>query len=83
MIANENYEELKNTLSNFIPLNKFSEISSDDFYDKVHPYERIISHQIYDDVLAYHLKGTVSKTIRYLAWGQSSTQHQQQSNQNL
>ncbi len=38
-------------------------ISSDDFYDKVHPYERIISHQIYDDFLVYHLKGILLKTL--------------------
>ncbi len=38
-------------------------ISSDDFYDKVHPYERIISHQIYDVFLIYHLKGILPKTL--------------------
>src|SRR6266498_459629 len=38
----KNHEDLKNTLSNFIPLVKFLEITSDDFYDKVRPYEQII-----------------------------------------
>ncbi len=44
--TNKNYEDLKNILENFIPLIRFLYISSDDFYDKIHPYERIISHQI-------------------------------------
>ena len=61
--TNENYEDLKNILEKFISLIRFLDISSDDFYDKVHPYERIISHQIYDDVIAYHLKKITPKTI--------------------
>jgi len=33
--SNKNYDDLKNTLTNFIPLIRFLNISSDDFYDKV------------------------------------------------
>ena len=60
--TNENHEDLKNTLRNLIPLIRFLDISSDDFYDKVHPYERIISQKIYDEIISYHLKGTILKT---------------------
>src|ERR1044072_7970902 len=34
----KNYDALKKTLSNFIPLIRFSIISSTDFFDKVRPY---------------------------------------------
>jgi len=53
--TSENYEELKNILSDFIPLIRFSEISSDNFYDKVHPYKRIIPNNIYEEVIEYYL----------------------------
>jgi len=53
--SNKNYESLKNTLRNFFPLIRFLDISSDDFYDKVHPYERIIPNNIYEEAMAYYL----------------------------
>ena len=53
--TDENHEDLKNILRNFFPLIRFLYISSDDFYDKVHPYERIIPNNIYEDVMAYYL----------------------------
>ena len=51
----KNYEDLKNVLSKFIPLVKFTKITSDDFYDKVRPYEAIIPKNIYEKVMAYYL----------------------------
>ena len=53
--TDKNYEDLKNTLSIFIPLIKFINITSDDFYDKVQPYEAIIPTNIYDEIMAYYL----------------------------
>ncbi len=53
--TDENHENLKNISRNFIPLIRFLYISSDDFYDKVHPYERIIPNNIYEDAMAYYL----------------------------
>ena len=37
------------------------------FFDKVRPYERIIPHQIYDKVMAYHLKGIIPKATTLLS----------------
>ncbi|RIA90654.1 hypothetical protein C1645_805627 [Glomus cerebriforme] len=51
----KNYEDLKNTLSDFIPLIKFININSDDFYDKVRPYKAIIPNNIYEEVMAFYL----------------------------
>ncbi|GBB87614.1 hypothetical protein RclHR1_14090006 [Rhizophagus clarus] len=49
------YENLKNTLSIFIPLIKFNNLTSEDFHDKVQPYKAIIPSDIYDDIMTYHL----------------------------
>ncbi|EXX57868.1 hypothetical protein GLOIN_2v1487826 [Rhizophagus irregularis DAOM 181602=DAOM 197198] len=51
----ENYEDLKDILSNFIPLIKFLDITSEDFYHKVRPYKAIIPNDIYEKVMAYYL----------------------------
>ncbi len=53
--TNKNYEDLKNTLRNFIPLIRFYNITSDNFYDKVHPYERIIQNNIYKEAMSCYL----------------------------
>ena len=42
-------------MRNFIPLIRFLDISSDDFYDKVHPYEQIIPNNIYEEIIEYYL----------------------------
>jgi hypothetical protein len=46
----ENYETLKETLNQLIPLIRFVEISRADFYDKVNPYKAIIPSHIYEEV---------------------------------
>ena len=56
-----NYEALKNTLSRFIPLIRFVEISAD-FFDKVRPYKAIIPHHIYEEVAEFYYKNTLPKT---------------------
>ncbi|CAB4385496.1 unnamed protein product [Rhizophagus irregularis] len=59
---NENYEELRKTLNQFIPLIRFVEISSDDFFDKVRPHKAIISHHIYEVLEEYYYKKTLPIT---------------------
>jgi hypothetical protein len=51
----KNYEDLKNTLSIFIPFIKFHNITSEDFYDKVRPYKTIIPNNIYEEIMKYYL----------------------------
>ncbi|GES81663.1 BTB/POZ protein [Rhizophagus clarus] len=53
--TDKNYEDLKNILSNFIPLIKFLEISSEDFYYKVRPYKSIIPNDIYEEITEFYL----------------------------
>ncbi|GES81711.1 hypothetical protein GLOIN_2v1722009 [Rhizophagus clarus] len=54
--TNKNYEDLKNTLKEFIPLIRFTCINSGDFFDKVRPYKAIIPNNIYEDIMEFYLK---------------------------
>ncbi|GBB98710.1 hypothetical protein RclHR1_00330037 [Rhizophagus clarus] len=51
-----NYEELKKTISQFIPLIRFSEISRADFFDNVRPYKAIIPHNVYEEIMKFYMK---------------------------
>ncbi len=58
-----NFEALKKTLSQFIPLIRFMEISPDDFFDKVSPYKAVIPINIYEELEGFYYKGAFPKTI--------------------
>jgi hypothetical protein len=60
---NRDYETLKKILSRFIPLIRFSEISSADFFDEVRPYKAIIPNHIYEETMEFYMKNTLPKTI--------------------
>ncbi|CAG8653054.1 5017_t:CDS:1, partial [Funneliformis mosseae] len=57
----EDFEALKKTLSQFIPLIRFMEITSADFYDKVRPFKAIIPHHIYEEITEFYYKNTLPK----------------------
>jgi len=59
----ENFEALKETLSQFIPLIRFVEISFADFLDKVHPYKAVIPKRIYEELEKFYYKDTSPKTM--------------------
>ncbi|EXX52855.1 hypothetical protein RirG_249360 [Rhizophagus irregularis DAOM 197198w] len=60
---NEDYEALKETLHEFIPLIRFTNITFDDFNNKVRPYKNIIPNQIYEEIEEFYNKGTTPKII--------------------
>ncbi|CAB4376423.1 unnamed protein product [Rhizophagus irregularis] len=60
---NEDYEALKETLDEFIPLIRFTNIITDDFNDKIEPYKDIIPNQIYKEIEEFYNKGTTPKII--------------------
>ncbi len=62
----ENFEALKKSLGQFIPLIRFVEISPADFYDKIRPYEAVIPHHIFKDVNDFYHKGTLPKIVNTL-----------------
>ncbi|CAB4378187.1 unnamed protein product [Rhizophagus irregularis] len=59
---NKDYEKLKKTLNQFIPLIRFTEISRADFFDKVRPYRIIIPNHIYEEIEEYYYKDALPKT---------------------
>ncbi|EXX73781.1 hypothetical protein RirG_057280 [Rhizophagus irregularis DAOM 197198w] len=46
---------LKRILYKFIPLIRFFEISTEDYYTKVKPYEKILSKELRDDILKFYM----------------------------
>ncbi|EXX64220.1 hypothetical protein GLOIN_2v1843016 [Rhizophagus irregularis DAOM 181602=DAOM 197198] len=60
---NENYEALKKTLNQFIPLIRLVGISRVDIFDKVLPYKTIIPKHIYEDIEEFHYKSVIPKII--------------------
>ncbi|RIA85550.1 hypothetical protein C1645_830637 [Glomus cerebriforme] len=61
------FEDLKNTSKEIIPLIRFSCINSKDFFDKIRPFKTIIPNNIYEEVMEFHLKDTLPKTITLLS----------------
>ncbi|PKY59065.1 hypothetical protein RhiirA4_481512, partial [Rhizophagus irregularis] len=57
---NEDYEALKKTLNQLIPLIRFIELYPD-FFDKIRPYKAIIPINIYKEVEESYHKGTLPK----------------------
>src|SRR5205085_7983680 len=53
---NENdFEEMKNNLKDIIPLVRFDQITSADFYKKIRPYKKALDENVYEDIFQYYL----------------------------
>ena len=46
---------MKNTIQNFIPLIRFYQISSDDFFYKVLPYKKLLSERLVYEISEFHM----------------------------
>jgi hypothetical protein len=55
--SSENFSNLEKTLHNLLPLIRFFNISSKDFYHKVWPFELILPKKLRQDLLSYYLTG--------------------------
>src|SRR5581483_10165577 len=51
----EKFSIFKKILHKFIPLIRFSFISSEDYFDKVRPYEEILSIELKEEILKFYL----------------------------
>ncbi|GBB93017.1 hypothetical protein RclHR1_00210013 [Rhizophagus clarus] len=51
----ENFIELERKIHNLIPLVRFYEISSEDYFKKVGPYEVILPKELKHDILQFHM----------------------------
>src|SRR5439155_18694633 len=50
----DDFKKLKYLLDDIIPLIRFSEISRENFYDKVNPYKNIFDDDIYEKLIKYY-----------------------------
>ncbi|RHZ49015.1 hypothetical protein Glove_535g25 [Diversispora epigaea] len=57
--TDQEFLELEKILHNCIPLIRFISITSSDFYDKVWPYHKIISDDLREELLHFHLKKNI------------------------
>src|ERR1051325_2424251 len=46
---------MERSLRRFIPLVRFHNISSEDFYVKVYPFKEILPEDLFDNILAFHM----------------------------
>src|SRR5437763_5690965 len=46
---------MKNNLKDIIPLIRFDQIISADFYKKIRPYKKAFDKDVYEDILQYYL----------------------------
>ncbi|CAG8598657.1 11890_t:CDS:2 [Ambispora leptoticha] len=62
----ENFAALEKTLHQCIPLIRYSDISSTDYFEKVMPYRKIIPKDMKTEILGYHLKDSTPQPIKIL-----------------
>jgi hypothetical protein len=60
----ENFNHFQRILYKFIPLIRFYEISSDDYFNKVKPYKKILSKELRDDILKFHMVSGYTPTLK-------------------
>ncbi|GBB88596.1 hypothetical protein RclHR1_15150001 [Rhizophagus clarus] len=53
--SDNDFKTMKNTLQHCLPLIRFFSLSSKDFLRKVHPYKKLLNHQLYKNLLNSHL----------------------------
>jgi hypothetical protein len=53
--TDNDFETMENTLQYCLPLIRFCSLSSKEFLEKIHPYKKLLKHQLYEDLLKYYL----------------------------
>jgi len=53
--SDDDFKKMKNTLQNCLPSIRFFCLSSIEFSQKVRPYQKLLDHQLYDDLLNSYL----------------------------
>ncbi|CAJ0876944.1 10857_t:CDS:2, partial [Entrophospora sp. SA101] len=59
----EDFDLLKVTLQHCIPLIRYFNIDSADYYDKVRPFEKILPVELKEDILQYYMKRSDSMLL--------------------
>jgi hypothetical protein len=53
--TDNDFDTMENSLQYCLPLIRFCSLSSKDFLEKIHPYKKLLKHQLYEDLLKYYL----------------------------
>ncbi|GBB96936.1 hypothetical protein RclHR1_02880002 [Rhizophagus clarus] len=56
--SDDDFKMMKNTLEQCLPLVRFFSLSSDDFFQNVRPYKKILKHQLYEELLESYLNSS-------------------------
>ncbi|GES90281.1 BTB/POZ protein [Rhizophagus clarus] len=56
--SDDDFKMMKNTLEHCLPLVRFFSLSSDDFFQNVRPYKKILKHQLYEELLESYLNSS-------------------------
>ncbi|RIB05049.1 hypothetical protein C2G38_2119310 [Gigaspora rosea] len=62
-LSSEMIFELKSILDQFIPLIRWFDIPSNEFFQDVYPFEKILPKSIFQDILRYHMNSMNSPTF--------------------
>src|SRR6266511_2189955 len=61
--SDDDFKAMENTLQECLPFIRFFQLSSNEFLKKVIPYQKLLSDQLYKDLLTYHLGDDNSNII--------------------
>jgi hypothetical protein len=53
--SDEDFKMMENTLQHCLPLVRFFSLSSEDFFQKVRPYKKLLKHELYKELLGSYL----------------------------
>jgi hypothetical protein len=53
--SDNDFKLMENTLQHCLPLIRFFNLSSKDFFQKVRPYKKLLKHQLYEELLESYL----------------------------
>src|SRR5688500_13745678 len=62
----QNFVDLGSTLKEFLPLIRFQDISRDDFFDKIEPYNMLFPRTLWKPILKYYLVPDRQQTLSLL-----------------
>jgi len=63
--SDDDFKIMENTLQHCLPLIRFFSLSSEDFFQKVRPYEKLLNHQLYEELLGSYLDSNSEPIIMF------------------
>src|SRR6266498_2548142 len=57
--SDNDFKMMENTLQHCLPLIRFFSLSSEDFFQKVRPYKRLLKYQLYEGLLGSYLDSNI------------------------